>query len=79
MEYVEMLSSKPKLPWCCIGDFNELLHVQEKRGRQPRAYSLMQTFRDVLDHCGFMDLGYSGPDFSWHACCQGELIWERLD
>ena len=25
-----MLSSKPKLPWCCFGDFNELLEVSDK-------------------------------------------------
>ena len=24
---LRMLSSKPHLPWCCFGDFNELLHV----------------------------------------------------
>ena len=29
---LRMLSSKPKLLWCCIGDFNELLYMQEKRG-----------------------------------------------
>ena len=24
---LRMLSSKSKLPWCCFGDFNELLEV----------------------------------------------------
>ena len=32
-----MLGSKPKLPWCCLRDFNELLEVQEKKGGAPRA------------------------------------------
>ena len=71
---LRMLSSKPKLLWCCIGDFNELLYVQEKRGGQPRAHSLMQAFRDVLNHCGFVDLGYLSLDFTWHGRCRGELI-----
>ena len=26
-----------------------------------------------------MDLGFSGPDFTWHGRRRGELIWERLD
>ena len=39
----------------------------------------MQNFRDVLDHCGFVDLGFSGPDFTWHDKRRGEGIWERLD
>ena len=39
----------------------------------------MQSFRDVLDLCGFVDLGYSGPEFTWHGRRKGELIWEQLD
>ena len=50
------------LPWCCFGDFNELLEVQDKKCGAPRAHNLMENFRDVLDFCGFVDLGYSGLD-----------------
>ena len=76
---LHMLGSKPKLPWCCFGDFNELLQVEDKQGGAPHAHYLMQAFRDVLDLCGLVDLGYSGPDYTWHGRCRGELIWERLD
>lgn len=34
-DMLRMLSSKPKLPWCCVGDFNELLEVSDKRGGAP--------------------------------------------
>ena len=76
---LRMLSSKPQLPWCCLGDFTELLEVHEKKGGVPRAHSLMQNFRDALDHCGFVDLGFSGSEFAWHGRRRGEWIWERLD
>lgn len=76
---IRMLSSKLKLPWCCFGDFNELLEVLDKRGGAPTTHNLMQAFHDILDHCGFVDLGFSSPDFTWHGICRGELIWERLD
>ncbi|XP_075665007.1 uncharacterized protein LOC142634593 [Castanea sativa] len=76
---LRMLSSKPKFPWCCFGDFNELLEVQDKRGGVPRAHNLMESFHEVLDICGFVDLGYSGPDFTWRGRRRGEMIWERLD
>ena len=39
----------------------------------------MQLFRGVLDQCGFVYLGYSGLDFTWHGQHRNELIWERLD
>ena len=34
----------------------------------------MQMFRDVLDHYGFMDLGYLGLDYTWHGHWKGELM-----
>ena len=76
---LRILSSKPKLPWCCFGDFNELLMVEEKKGGVPRSHHLMQMFREALDQCDFVDLGFSGPAFTWHGRRRGELIWERLD
>lgn len=40
----------------------------------------MQEFRDVLEECGFKDLGYIGAKFTW---CNGRrecfTVWERLD
>ena len=71
---LRMLGSKPKLSWCCFGDFNELLQVEDKQGGAPRAHYLMQAFRDVLDLCGFVDLSYSGSDYTWHGRHRGELI-----
>ena len=74
-----MLKSKPHLPWCCMGDFNELLHMEEKRGGRLRPHAQMQAFQDILDFCGFMDLGFIGPEFTRHSRRHGHLIWECLD
>ena len=76
---LHMLCSKPKLLWCVFDDFNELLEVGDKSGGVPQSHNLMQSFREVLDECGFIDLGYSGLDFTWHGKWRGELVWERLD
>ena len=76
---LHMLSSKRKLPWCCFEDFNELLKVKDKKGGVPRTHNLMQSFRDVLDQCSFVDLGFTRPDYTWYGRRWGELIWERLD
>ena len=76
---LRMLRSKPHLPWCCMGDFNKILQSEEKRGGRIRPHVLMQAFRDVLDVCGFADLGFTRPEFTWHSRRHGHLIWERLD
>ena len=40
----------------------------------------MQLFRDAVDACGFMDLGYSGTKFTWSKhFSDGQSVWERLD
>ena len=59
-----MLHSKPHLLWLCMGDFSEILFFEEKRGGRVRPHCQMQAFRDVLDTCGFMDLGFTGPEFT---------------
>ena len=61
---LRMLGSKPQLPWCCFGDFIELLEVHDKQGRAPWAHNLMQKFCDALDHCGIVDLGFSRSEFT---------------
>lgn len=73
------LNSQNSLPWCCIGDFNELVRLEEKQGRHTRSERQMQMFRDVLDECGFVDLGFTGPKFTWSNNRVGDMTWERLD
>ncbi|KAL0012555.1 hypothetical protein SO802_007663 [Lithocarpus litseifolius] len=54
-----------KLPWICFGDFNEILSMEEKLGGLSRSQNQMEKFRNVVNYCGFKDLGYVGPDFTW--------------
>ena len=40
----------------------------------------MQSFRDIIDECGFMDLGFVGPKFTWSKHFEdGHSIWESLN
>ena len=39
----------------------------------------MQRFRNVVDDCGFMDLGFTGPRFTWTNNRPRDMTWERLD
>lgn len=66
-------------PWLCAGDFNEILQQSEKEGGRDRPHNKMKPFRDVLDKCGFMDLGFVCFPFTWHKHYTGYKVWERLD
>ena len=49
-------------------------------GGANRNQSQMQLFHDVIDECGFIDLGFRGSQFSWQKhFVDGHSIWERLD
>uniref|UniRef100_A0A2N9I5D1 Reverse transcriptase domain-containing protein n=1 Tax=Fagus sylvatica TaxID=28930 RepID=A0A2N9I5D1_FAGSY len=68
------------LPWCCIGDFNEIVKLEEMKGRIPRSDRQMRGFRSALDDCGLMDLRFRGFPYTW---CNNRdppaTTWVRLD
>ena len=59
------LNSRPERPWLCCGEFNEIIIQDENLGGATRSHNQMQQFRDVIDECGFMDLGFEGPKYTW--------------
>ena len=74
------LNNRSSIPWICAGDFNEISRQDEKLGGALRGHNQMQNFRDVIDECGFIDLGFEGPKFTWSKhFSDGHSIWERLD
>ncbi|KAL5567823.1 hypothetical protein UlMin_024398 [Ulmus minor] len=79
-DLLKRLGDCHSLPWLCGGDLNEILFDYEKSGGGSRSPSLMQNFRECLDHCGLADLGYRGPLFTWYrGNSNSNLIQERLD
>lgn len=48
-----------------LGDFNEIVKLEEMKGRRPRPERQMSAFRETLDNCGLIDLKYSGSHFTW--------------
>ena len=77
---LRLLNNSLQLPWLCAGDFNELTCMSEKMGGSYRSQAQMQLFRDVIDECGFIDLGFVGSQFTWRKhFVDGHSIWERLD
>ena len=74
------LNMQPEKPWLCYGDFNEIIRQDEKLGGTRRPHNQMQQFREVMDECGFMDMGFEGSKYTWSKHFEnGISIWERLD
>ena len=67
------------LPWLCLGNFNEITRKLEKLGGSARSQTQMQLFRDAINECGFMDLGFTGSQFWKKHFNDGHSVQERLD
>lgn len=68
------------LPWMVGGDFNEILLLSKKRGGSDRCYSSMEQFGEMVANCGLVDLGFSGPIYTWRKNQGGgDNVEERLD
>ncbi|XP_058760344.1 uncharacterized protein LOC131633667 [Vicia villosa] len=68
------------LPWCIIGDFNDLLSQADKRGLHPHPNWLCSGFQDVVAECNLTDIPLEGHPFTWIKSRGAEhMIEERLD
>ena len=61
---LQSIARSSPLPWCCIGDFNDLLAQEEKQGRCSHPNWLITCFHEATDVCGLMDLGMVGYQFT---------------
>ena len=52
-------------PWCCIGDFNDILHASEKQSVHAPYYNQMEDFWVALEECELANLGFTGHKFTW--------------
>ncbi|XP_075654647.1 uncharacterized protein LOC142624782 [Castanea sativa] len=77
---LSMVTELHALPWIIAGDFNEVLTSEDKFGGRPICLSRVLTFQDCLNNCGMIDLGFSGPRFTWtNRQPLSDLIQERIN
>lgn len=77
---LRFLWNESDLPWLCVRDFNEILHDHEQFGGNDREEWKKEGFREMVQYCEFMDLGYSGAPYTWDNRREGDRnIKVRLD
>jgi exonuclease III len=68
------------LPWCIIGDFNDLLSQEDKKGQHPHPNWLCMGFREVVTECNLQDVKLGGYPFTWiKSRGTTRVVEERLD
>ncbi|XP_027192706.1 uncharacterized protein [Cicer arietinum] len=74
------LAHVSNLPWCIIGDFNDILSSNEKKGRVNREQWLINGFRQAVSDSELTDVHMDGYPFTWFKILGTErAVEERLD
>ena len=73
-------STSSQLPWCVVGDFNDILSVEGKKGGNQHPHNLISGFQDVVQWCDLINMRVIGHPFTWEKG-RGNDKWieEKLD
>lgn len=74
------LAQDNSLPWCVMGDFNDLLSNEEKRSRVDHPPWRIRGFREAVQDSGLIDIHMTGYPFTWVKGRGGhDMKEERID
>lgn len=57
---LRQLSHDQSIPWVVVGDFNKITNSFEKKGGRLHSDRQMKEFREALEDCNLLDLGFTG-------------------
>lgn len=77
----DLISLAPSinLPWCLLGDFNEVISISEIIGGNDSWDSGMQDFLDCTSDLHLADLRAVGSSHSWWNSSDSKPIFKKLD
>lgn len=79
-ELIRRLSQDSNGNWICLGDLNDILSNDEKKGGNQRSLQQLNLGRDTVCDCSLTDLGFRGYPFTWTNGRAGtEQIQCRID
>uniref|UniRef100_A0A803PA04 Reverse transcriptase domain-containing protein n=1 Tax=Cannabis sativa TaxID=3483 RepID=A0A803PA04_CANSA len=71
---LQSLKDRSSLPWCVIGDINNIVRQEDKRGGRPYPQWLLTGFQQTLLQCGLEDIELQGHQFTWEKG-RGTSAW----
>ena len=64
-QFLRRLSTLSNLPWCVMGDFNDLMYASNKKGNSPHPQYLLHGFGETIEDCLLSEINLSGGSFTW--------------
>ncbi|KAJ1390442.1 Endonuclease/exonuclease/phosphatase superfamily [Sesbania bispinosa] len=79
-QLMHTLKPESQTPWLCVGDFIEVLCIEDKVGGNLVDIQSMLAFKNTLVECELVDLGFVGYRYTWpNGRAEPNSIEERLD
>jgi exonuclease III len=79
-DLLRTLSQDNSLLWCVMGDFNDILSNEDKRGRVDHPSWRIQGFREAVQDSGLIDMPLHGYSYTWlRSRGEHDVVEERLD
>jgi hypothetical protein len=76
----DFVGKYPDLPMICMGDLNNIMSHSEKKGPRPANSRRISNFCGMVKDCGFFDLGYNRPGYTWtNKRFNTNPTYQRLD
>jgi len=74
------LATEIQKPWLLAGDFNKTVSIEERNHGGAEIEQRCRQFKHWIDNTGLVDLGFSGPKFTWtRGLTQATRKEARLD
>ena len=76
---LECLAQNMVTPWLVVGDFNDVLELNERMGRHLQRRN-SEHFKNCIQRCLLEDIKETGCFFTWNNKQRGEhRVWAKLD
>ncbi|XP_074362176.1 uncharacterized protein LOC141702378 [Apium graveolens] len=75
-DLLKQLSGKSDLPWIVMGDFNDMINIEDRKGPHDHPQALLDGFKQTIESCGLIELDLMGGSFTWEKS-RGTRDWVR--
>ncbi|XP_030508978.2 uncharacterized protein LOC115723633 [Cannabis sativa] len=76
-DQIRTLMALYALPWCIIGDLNNVISQSDKRGGNPYPTWLIDGFGNMLEDCNLVDMDLCGYPYTWEKG-RGTQAWIQV-
>ncbi|XP_019266923.1 PREDICTED: uncharacterized protein LOC109244316 [Nicotiana attenuata] len=77
--YIENMNRNLGGPWIIMGDFNAVLHTDDRVGGNPVSLAEVIEFQKCIDQCDLMEMPTSGSRYTWSDRHGNDRIFSKID